>query len=204
MKNLFIIFFLILGLQSSAQKDIMFEFVTMTPKDGMTDELISRMKSHNQTYHAENPYGARVYSVNTGTQSGNLIWVMGPTTWTDMENRPADDAHDNDWEHVQDLLENQVNVEYFRLEPSLSNFSKDFDIKNIWIRFTDLKPWQGYRYRTLMKKLQEVYAEKLPDQQRGIYWNTMGNYQDGRDVMTALFHDGLDWMDRESNLAGKV
>ncbi|NND33914.1 MAG: hypothetical protein HKN76_15100 [Saprospiraceae bacterium] len=203
MKNLLVIILAGLCVQVLAQNDIMFEFVTMTPKDGMSDELIDRMKSHNDTYHAENPHGARVYSVNSGMQSGKLIWVMGPTTWTDMDNRPAGDAHDDDWELVQDLIENEVNVEYFRLEPSLSNFSKDFDIKNIWIRFTDLKPWQGYRYRTLMQNLQKVYAEKMPDQQRGIFWNTMGNYKDGRDVMTALYHDGLDWMDEDANLVMK-
>ena len=203
MKNLLVIIFACLIVQAQAQGDPMFEFVTMTPKDGMSDELISRMKSHNDTYHKESPYGARVYMVNTGVQSGNIIWVMGPTTWTDMEKRPAKGPHDDDWKHVEDLVENQVNVEYFRFEPGLSNFSKDFDIKNIWVRFTDLKQWQGYRYRALLEKLQKVFAEKMPDQQRGIYWNTMGNSRDGRDIMTALFHDGLDWMDENREVSQK-
>ena len=89
--------------QVQAQGDPMFEFVTMTPKDGMRDELISRMKWHNDAYYKENPYGARVYVVNSGVQSGNIIWVMGPTTWTDLEKRPAEGAHDDDWKHVENL-----------------------------------------------------------------------------------------------------
>jgi hypothetical protein len=54
-----------------------------------------------------------------------------------------------------------------------------------------------------LEKLQKVFAEKMPDQQRGIYWNTMGNSRDGRDIMTALFHDGLDWMDENRQVSQK-
>ena len=202
MKKLLTFLLSFLCLQLTAQNDVMFELVTLSPKDGITDELISKMKAHNDAYHADNPHGARVYSINTGTQAGKLIWAMGPTTWTDLENRPAGDGHDKDWANVTGLLENEVRVEYFRLETALSNFTKDFDIKNLWIRMTDLKPWQGYRYRALLEKIQKVMTEKLPDQQRGVYWNTMGN--DGkRDVMTVQFFDSLSWMDESSNFSAK-
>lgn len=203
MKKLLIFSMVFFCLQLMAQRDIMFEMVTVTPKEGMSDALISKMKMHNDKFHAQNPYGARVYSINTGTQAGKLVWTMGPTTWTDMENRPGEGAHDDDWKNVTDLLENEMNVEYFRLEPSLSNFPKDFDIKNLWIRFTNLKSWEGYRYRAMMEKIQKVYAEKMPDQTRGVYWNTMGNSKDGRDVMTVQFFNNLSWMDEEGQFTKK-
>lgn len=200
MKKLILYSLVLFCLPLMAQNDIMFEMVTMTPKDGMSDALISKMKMHNDKFHAQNPYGARVYSINTGKQAGKLVWTMGPTTWTDMETRPGEGAHDDDWKNVTDMLEDEINVEYFRFEPSLSNFPKDFDIKNLWIRFTDLTAWEEYRFRALMEKIQKVYAEKMPDRTRGVYYNTMGNSKDGRDVMTVQFFDNLSWMDERGEM----
>ncbi len=203
MKKVLSFVFSLLCVSLIAQNDIIFELVTITPKDGITEELVSKMKAHNDQFHSEGAHGARVYSINTGTEAGKLIWVMGPTTWSEIENRPAGGDLDSDWANVTGLLENEVRVEYFEFEPTLSNFPVDFDVKNLWIRMTDLKPWQGYRYRALLEKIHKVYVEKFPNQSRGVYFNELGNSRDGRDVMTVQFFDSLTWMDEDRNFAAK-
>ena len=53
MKKLILYSLALFCLPLMAQNDIMFEMVTMTPKDGMSEALISKMKMHNDKMQRE-------------------------------------------------------------------------------------------------------------------------------------------------------
>ncbi len=55
------------------------------------------LAKHNQRFHAEGPYTALVYYVVTGPRSGQMLWLMGPGTFTSLDGRPSGDPHDSDW-----------------------------------------------------------------------------------------------------------
>ena len=181
-----------------------FQMVTLTPKPGVQKELAAAMKEHNDKYHKDGAYGVRVYTIGSGPDAGKLAWVMGPTTWASLDGRPGAGAHDDHWdEKITPLLEPEVNVEYFSFASNLSYFPKDFDLKNLLVRYVDVKPNQMYRYNDLIAKARKVYTEKLPDDSFGIYKNQLGNSNDGRDVMIVWFFDSMAWMGEDNNFAGK-
>jgi hypothetical protein len=185
-------------------QDIIFQMVTLTPKPGVDKELASVMKEHNDLYHKAGDYGVRVYSINSGPDAGKIVWTMGPTTWTKLEGRPGTGVHDDHWDQkVTPLLESEVNVEYFSFSPDLSYFPKDFDLKNLLIRYVDVKSNEMYRYNALIEKAKEVYTKKLPNEVFGIYKNQLGDSKDGRDVMIVWFFDSLSWMDEDNQFPMK-
>jgi hypothetical protein len=192
----------LLGAQDNP--NLVFEIITATPKSGKMGELTEKMKAHNDAFHADGPHGARVYSINTGHETGKLMWIMGPGTWSGLEDRPAGDEHSSDWEgNVVPLLEDDVHVTYYSFSRELSHFPKDFDLKYLFVQYVDLAPQSGYRYVELLKKAKKVYQENFPDEAYGVYWNAFGDSKEGRDLMLVFFFDDMSWMDRDNSFASK-
>jgi len=117
------LFALLVGLiptQVSAQEYAQWETTYLTVKSGHSDALTEELTEHNQAFHASGPYAATVWFVVNVPRSGNLFWVMGPHTFTDLDGRPSGDPHDSDW--ANDVLAHAEarNTEYWRLNTDLS------------------------------------------------------------------------------------
>lgn len=89
------------------------QFMTATP-DAL-DDLNEAMAAHNQEYHSGGPYHANVWYVVNGPRTGQLVWVMGPVTFGQLDDRPSVGGHDDDWQgNVVPHLEPEGNVSYWR------------------------------------------------------------------------------------------
>ena len=106
--------------QAVGQDYAMYETTYLTALPGHSDALNEKMTEHNERFHSEGPYTAAVYFIINGPRSGQLFWVMGPTTWTQLDGRPSGEPHDPDW--GQEVLSHAEAglTEYWRRADDLS------------------------------------------------------------------------------------
>ena len=139
----------------------MYELMYLTPRTDKLVELGEALAKHNKEYHNEVPYRAHVWMINTGPHTGDIVWVMGPMTFTDMDSRPDTKEHTEDW--VKNVMPNVKSVsdgEYWKLDEKVSYSPEgSFSGKEIWTVF-DIVPFEGYRFQALLEKVVEVYKQK--------------------------------------------
>lgn len=80
-----------------AQDYAMYEVQRVSALPGGTADIGLAMYEHNQRFHADAPHAAQVFYMATGRDSGQYQWVMGPTTFSEIGDRPLDAAHNTDW-----------------------------------------------------------------------------------------------------------
>lgn len=187
-KNYFIVALLCVGLLLSStvqaqeeKKNQLVEVTFMLPKVGMEKAFEKGVKSHNETYHKEGANQAHVDYIMTGKQTGWYAWIMGPCTFTDLDNRPLSEAHDKDWAgKVAPTIAKYGSTEYWKHNSSLSYASSDEmpKLEEIW--FIDLKRGDYYRFKELLTKIKAAFAKK-GDGSMHIYDNQF-NENNGRDI----------------------
>lgn len=154
--------------------------------------------AHNKKFHADGPYGARVYSVLNGKNAGKYMLIMGPLTWSAMDGRPASKEHtDDNNKNINQYLESEVEVNYMKMHPDLSNFSEDFEINKVSVFMIDVKRFKEQEFiEKVLKKVVKMYKEKMPDQIYGVYSNEMTN-MDGLDFAWVDFFNSSSWLGKE-------
>ena len=108
-----------------AQDYTMYETQYLKVQPGKWKEFSANMAAHNQKFHSDGPYKSSVWRVSNGKRSGQLVWVMGPCTFTDLDSRPAGDDHESDWMNKVESLATGHHNEYWRLQESLSYIPDD-------------------------------------------------------------------------------
>jgi hypothetical protein len=158
----------------------MVQDVYIKAKQGMNDEFEAAVKAHNEAFHKEGPHSARLYSVATGRDVGWYIWEMGPCTYTDLDNRPAKGAHDEDWDNnVGQHVHKVGRVEYWKYNNKLS-YAKEGEEGSKWIIwYFDVKRGEWYRFQDFMTKIKNI-NEKMGES-IGVWTNEYAQ-NDGREV----------------------
>ena len=101
----------------------MFETILLKVKSDKSEEFNAAMSHHNQTYHNAVPYRAPCWYIINGKKAGKIWWSMGPTTWTDLDGRPSEDGHDDDWvQNISPLLDYEGMVEYWKRDDDVSHW----------------------------------------------------------------------------------
>ena len=161
-------------------------------------EFEAGIAAHNKKFHTDGPYGARVYSVLNGKNAGKYMLIMGPFTWSTIDNRPSGQDHtDDNIKNVNPYIMADVEVNYMKMHPELSNFSKDFDINKVSVFMVDVKRFKQQEFlENVVSKVVKVYKEKMPEQIYGVYTNEMNN-MDGMDFGWVDFFDGSSWLGKE-------
>lgn len=197
-KLLFTMFLLPLMMTAQTNEDLIFENVMLTVNPEKILEFEAGIAAHNKKFHGDGPYGARVYNVLNGQNAGKYMLVMGPLPWSAMDARPSGKDHtDDNNKNINKYLMPDVEVNYMKMHPELSNFSKDFEIKNLSVFMIDVKRFKEQDFlEKVLKKVVQVYKEKMPDQQYGIYSNEMNN-MDGMDFGWVDFFDSSSWLAQE-------
>ena len=123
-------------------QNVVFETIYLNPKTESLKELGEKMKAHNEKYHAIAPYTASVWRVSTGVHSGNMLWIMGPFTFTDLDSRPSEGGHDDDWMgSVLPLTHGMSDGYYWKLIPeNMYAPSEDYRGKIMRVRTLDIIP----------------------------------------------------------------
>ncbi len=105
----------------AAQDYTQYEVQYMTVRPEATEALNEALAEHNQEYHSGGAYHANVWYVVNGPRTGQLVWIMGPLTFAQLDGRPAAGGHDDDWSgQVVPHLEPVGDVSYWRRGENLS------------------------------------------------------------------------------------
>ncbi len=183
---------------AQTNEDLIFENAMLTVNPEKIMEFEAGIAAHNKKYHAEGPYGARVYSVLNGKNASKYMLIMGPLPWSAMDGRPASKEHtDDNNKNINKFLMPDVEVNYMKIHPQLSNFSKDFEINKLSVFRIDVKRFKEEEFmENVLKKVVKVYKDKMPDQIYGVYSNEM-NSLDGIDFGWVDFFDSSSWLGTE-------
>jgi len=142
---------------------VMFETIYLSPKMDKYEELEKNMTTHNEKFHAEGtPYDAHVWMVHTGPHGGELLWAMGPCTFTQLDDRPNSEDHDKDWaDNVAPYINGASDLAYWKVdeESSYSPEGAEQGTKVVWALYK-IKPFEEYRFSEILKKVAKVYKEK--------------------------------------------
>jgi hypothetical protein len=147
--------------QEGDKKYKMFEILYLTPRTDKIVELREALKKHNSTYHTEGQNKVSVWNIHTGPHTGDLAWVMGPLTFTELDSRVDGKEHNEDW--VKNVMPNVKHVsdgEYWKQDDELSYIPEgSFSGNEVWTVY-DVVPFEGYRFTELLEKVVEVYKAK--------------------------------------------
>ena len=161
---------------------IMYETMYIKPKADKMKEFMEALAAHNKQFHAEGASGNIIRFVSIGEHAGEYVWAMGPLTFTDLDSRPADDTHDEDWNKVMPYIDEISEVELWRQDPELSYSPEGFSGSDkIHIRAWDVKPGSGEAFKEVLKQIVEVFREKQYKYSWHVYYN-MFDTGNGRDV----------------------
>lgn len=184
---------------SFAQEDesyTMFENTRLVVKTDKFKEFGKAMAHHNNTYHSgDGPYHANVWSVTMGEDAGQIIWSMGPCTYTEHDGRPSGKEHTEDW--LYNVMPNVKYIDGSNMWKMDKNHSYNPDGKGspkLSIRIYDIEDWQGYRFKELLKKVTEVYTAKKYDWTFSTYWSQFDVNAD-EDVAIVWGFDKWAWFD---------
>jgi len=164
-------------LVAQEKKDyLQYQTILLTPDFKNLKKFTNNMAKHNKKYHAKGPYQARVYRVETGTDVGKVYWVMGPSTFTHLDNRPKNVAHNKDWsEKVMPYISNVEHGEYWRFmdDMRIDNY-KDWENNplTIWlIRYITVAPTEDGKIDELHAKIKATIAKSG----KAKFWGIMDN-----------------------------
>jgi len=68
-----------------------------TVNNQFAKKLTKNMRAHIKKYHAEAPLKTKIYNITYGPSANELIWVMGPVSYSELDARPDNKKHDDDW-----------------------------------------------------------------------------------------------------------
>ncbi|GGW40375.1 hypothetical protein [Arenibacter certesii] len=206
MKNVLFMMLLIpvMAISHSGEGYAVLENGMITPNPAKITEFESGLAAHNKTYHGSGIFGARVYWIANGKNTGSYVWVMGPIPWSEIDKRPAQKEHDTDWnKNVLPYVLPQGDQTYWRFHPELSNFQKDVTLKNLLVAIYDIKRMKSKEMIEMLKKVHNTMVEKFPEETFSMYTNEMPSMTDGQDLAFVSFFEKLAWMGLESKFSQK-
>lgn len=178
MKNVIVFIALLLAFTAIGQEESYYqiEMIRLIPDTENIKELSENLAAHNKKYHSKAPYQAAVFNVVTGPDVGDLVWTMGPVTFSELDGRPSDTGHDEDWAfNVVPNLEDVTHGEYWRRnakrivnprEPGSAPYPVYF------IRYLNVEKGQGYRVGDLLDKIHAT----LEKTEGVLYWAQYDNW----------------------------
>lgn len=176
----------------------------ITANPAKIKEFEAGIAKHNKKFHAIGAYGARVYYINNGINTGKYIWSMGPLPWSDFDKRPENKEHDDDWNaNVLPYIMAEGETTYWKFESKLSHFPKDFAIKKLVVDVYDIKRFDRSKALKLLEQVHKVMVEKMPTETFGIYTNEFSNTFDGKDLAYVSFFDKSSWLGEDNDFPKK-
>lgn len=141
----------------------MVELTFMLPKIGMEKSFESAVKAHNEKFHKDGVFKASLDMIITGEEAGWYVWIMGPCTFTDLDKRPKDAVHTNDWDkNISPTILEYGRNEFWRYNDKLSYNNNDSSnvtkLENIWV--VGIKQGQDYKFKEFMEKVKKAHEKR--------------------------------------------
>ena len=189
--------------QDDSQSYRMWEDIMLTPDNAHLKTLETNMRKHNQTYHKSGPFKATVYTISTGPNVGNIIWEMGPLTYSDLDKRPAVGGHDEDWrDNIMPYIKKMQTAEYWRANRNLNNTDmidnlSDFPIA--FVRYYEVKDGPTPGVGTFFERISKTVKALDGVNPWGVYYNEFRQGDLGRHIATFSFSPNWADFDRDVN-----
>lgn len=174
--------------------DMIWETIILVPDNTKLKTLEENMRAHNIKYHARGTtHQAMVYTISTGPNVNKLIWSMGPTTFTNLDTRPAAGGHDEDWrDNVMPYIKKMERAEYWSAMTELNNTDMlegdEMKFKHMYIRYHEVAEGQGFNLKTLLKQMSDGVKAMEGENPFGFYDNSFRQgYDNGRHIATISF-----------------
>lgn len=206
MRNLILLVLLVpfLVISQTSDEYMVFENAMITVHPSKVADFEKGVAAHNKQFHSDGTYGARVYWISNGKNVGRYIWAMGPLPWAAMDDRPAQEGHDEDWNtNVLPYLELDSDQTYWRFHPDKSNFPATFALKNLWVRTFDMKRFTSEKSNELLAMIHKTMVEKMPEETFGVYTNEFPSMSDKKDVAFVNFFSNSAWIGEDGKFTEK-
>lgn len=175
----------------------MYKTVYIQPEYEEMEAFGEALAGHNKKYHSEGSGSAWVWSVMSGPNTGKIIYVVGPTTFTQMDSWDMSDEHGQHWrEEVMPYVEELCHGEFWRMSDDLSYNPENAVGGKEVLTFFNIRDFEEYRFKEILKKVKAVYEAKEYPQFFQVYNNQFWN-DEGRDVMIAGNFENWAFFDRE-------
>ena len=202
MKNLLFLFLLLpLLMWGQADPPSLFEVVHMKVKAGQEKAFEAVVKSHNAQFHGEGAHQASLHYNLNGPFGGMYTWVMGPTNYAGLDNRPAEGAHDADWSKVNEFVETFDSPTYWSVDTKLTKSIDESNNPKRLIWMYDIKKGQSSRWAELVGKVKEVYEKTRPDESFTVVWNEFSDTEKGYDAVILFSMDKWGKLDRQRDFS---
>lgn len=180
----------------------MWETILLVPDNTKLKTLSANLRSHNQKYHKEGPYQATVYNIVSGPDTGKLVWLMGPLMFPQLDNRPGEGAHDDDWrDNVMPYIKKVEKGEYWRGDNELSNTSmmtpNPGDYPILFTRYLKVDADHRHMVDGRLKVISETIKAMEGENPWGVYYNLFRQGDLGRHIATVGFFKNWTDFDRD-------
>ncbi|MDZ4148683.1 MAG: hypothetical protein U1C58_10395 [Flavobacteriaceae bacterium] len=194
----------ILAVSQSNESYVVIENSMITANPAKIKEFEVGIAKHNKKFHATGAYGANVFLISNGVNSGKYIWSMGPLPWGDFDKRPENKEHEEDWNvNVLPYTMAEGETTYWKFEVKHSHFPKDFTLKKLVVDVYDIKRFDRSKALKLLEQVHKVMVEKMPTETFGIYTNEFSNSLDGKDLAYVSFFDKSSWLGEDNDFPKK-
>lgn len=183
---------------------IIWEYMMLTPDKSNLKKLQDNMHDHNAKYHNQVPYQAYVFTIATGPNIGKIIWQMGPLNFTDLDSRPSDNGHDEDWrDNVLPYIKYTTNGEYWKTDMKISEL-ENMDPNTVThpllsVRYMNVNQEQGYLVDDILEKIKATRGEMDDPNPWGVYDNLFQQGEKGRHLATVRFLKNWAELDEDGN-----
>lgn len=180
------------------------EYIMLTPDRNHLKTLSDNMHQHNAKYHSEAPYQAYVFNISTGPNIGKIIWEMGPINFTDLDSRPSDNGHDDDWrDNILPYVKHVTHGEYWKTDMELSLLeSMDPNAMThplLIVRFMNVNQKNGYLVDSFLEKIKATVEAMDNPNPWGVYDNLFRQGEKGRHLATVRFLKNWAELDEDDN-----
>ena len=183
------------------------EYIMLTPNNTHLKVLGENMRKHNQKYHSEGPYKAFVFNVVTGDDVGKIVWQMGPINYSDLDSRPSENGHDDDWrDNILPYVKYQSDSEYWNTHLDVSLLD-EMDTETVshpilMVRFLNIADGQSYKVGGIMKQISAT-VKSIPNHSPwGAFDNQFLQGDRGRHLATVRYLKTWSELDGENNFKG--
>jgi len=189
------------SLSSLYAQNVVYETIYLQPKTDKLMELVEAMKAHNEKYHGEGAYAATGWQTVSGKHTGMILWTMGPFTFADLDNRPGEGGHDEDWMgKVMPHTHGMKDGNYWKMWNDFGYLPSE-NYQGAIMRVMNMKivPGKNEEFKHLMSAIQKVYDANSYGNSMTVFdnWSSDGQV----DVAVVWQYDNWAYFDNDLNFS---